>query len=148
MKKLATIIAVLAAASAFAWDTGGKDYVVIPAKSYTNGTQYSDAIDLTAYNGNGKLIIFVSGDEGAVSATNADKIVVQHSNIATSGFTTVSALTSSMPGLASTATVTKISVDLETLKNFVRFAATSVGNGGSNCAHEVAGLLVVPAKSD
>jgi hypothetical protein len=104
--------------------------------------------EVTAYNGFGKLIVFVSGDQGTVANTNTDAIVVQHAPYATGTWSTVTALTASMPSLTTTATVTKVSVDLETLKNFVRIGVKSSSTGETNCAHTVGAVLVCTDRND
>ena len=156
MKKILTGLAVLAVliGAACAGDVGQKAYLNIAwPTTYTNGTFYTgntttNGFDLTAYNGIGKLLVFVSGDQGTAASTNTDAIVLQHSALETGTYSTVSALTAYMPSLTTTATVTAVTVDLETLKNWVRIGVTSVATGGTNCSHTVGAVLVCPQKND
>ncbi len=153
-KRLATICAsMLCACACMAWDVGGKDYVVVAwPTTYTNGTFYSlgatNGYDLTAYNGIGKLIVFVSGDEGTAASTNADKVFMQHSNLETGTYSTVTTIADSMPTLGATAKVAKVTVDLETLKNWVRLGVTTHSLANTNASHTVGAVLVCPQKND
>ena len=144
---------------AMAGDVGQKAYLNIAyPRQYTNGTFYStgsntNAFDLTAYNGIGKLIVFVSGNEGTALSTNLDHIVIQQADARTGSWATVSALTADMPTLpltasSATSTVTAITVDLETLKNFVRIGVTTSSLAETNAGHTVGAVLVCPQKND
>lgn len=158
MKKIMVfgIALALMAGGVFGWDVGGMDYLTIGTiQSYTNGTFYStasntNAFNATAYNGFGKLIVFVSGDEGTVANTNVDKVFIQSAPYSTGTWATVtdSSVTNYMPTLTTTATVSKVNVDLETLKNFVRIGVTTSSTGETNASHTVAAVLVCPAKND
>lgn len=147
-------VALMSAACVFAGDTGGKDYLVVAwPQSYTNGTFYSttastnNAFDLTAYNGFGKLIFFVSADEGTVANTNtSDTVFIQHAETKTGVWSTVSAVVG--PALNTTSKVHTVSVDLETLKNWFRIGVTQHTLGETNCAHTVGAVLVCPQKND
>lgn len=152
------------AAAAVAGDVGQKDYLVIAwPTTYTNGTFYStgagstatwaptNGFDLTAYNGVGKLVVFVSGDEGTVANTNTTtKVFLQQAASATGSYATVTdtAVTDYMPSLNTTAKVARLTVDLETLKNFVRIGVTQSSLGETNCQHTVGAVLVCPQKND
>ena len=167
MKKIAMVIVALlcGAMSVFAWDVGGKDYLVLAwPTTYTNGTFYStgaggtatcapatNGFNLTAYNGIGKLLVFVSGDEGTVANTNTStKVFLQHAAYATGSYATVSdaVITNYMPTLNTTAKVARLTVDLETLKNFVRIGVQQSSLDETNCQHTVGAVLVCPAKND
>lgn len=164
MKKLIGIMvvgivaALLSVGSVQAWDTGGKDYVTIATPlSYTNGTSYStvanryagtNGFDLTAYNGRGKLIVFVSADQDTAgqSVTNTDAIFLQSATYATGTYATVTL--TGMPSLKATSQVAKVDIDLEAVKNFVRLGVISECAAGSNASHSVGAVLVCPSKND
>jgi len=164
MKKLIGILVVwiiaglLSIGRVQAWDTGGKDYVTVATPlSYTNGTSYStvanryagtNGFDLTAYNGFGKLIVFVSANQSTdgQSVTNTDAIFLEHATYATGTYAEVSL--PGMPSLQATSQVAKVDVDLETLKNFVRLGVKSYCAVGSNASHSVGAVLVCPSKND
>lgn len=157
MKKM--IAGILAGAvmtvASFAGSPAGHDYLNIAwPKSYTNGTMYSsegdttNSFNLTAYNGQGKLIVFISPDEGTVSATNADVVFLQHADAATGTYATVTSIAASMPTLAATGKVASVSVDLEALKNWVRLGVKTSSMGETNAAHTVSAVLVTTHKND
>ena len=157
MKKM--IAGILAGAvmtvASFAGSPIMHDYLNIAwPKSYTNGTMYSsegditNSFDLTSYNGLAKLIVFVSPDEGTVANTNADVVFLQHANAATGTYSTVTSIASSMPSLSTTGKVVAVSVDLETLKNWVRLGVKTSSMGETNAAHTVSAVLVTNHKND
>jgi len=130
-------------------------YIAWPT-TYTNGTIYStgsttNAYNLTAYNGQAKLIVWVSGDEGLVANTNTStKVFLQHAPYNTGTWVTVTdaAVTDYMPTLNTTAKVATASIDLETLKNWVRIGVTQSSLGETNCQHTVGAMIVAPHKND
>lgn len=157
MKKILIGAAALAmiASTAMAGSPIMHDYLNIAwPKSYTNGTMYSsegdttNSFNLTSYNGLAKLLVFVSPDEGTVANTNADVVFLQHASAATGTYSTVTALATSMPSLSTTGKVVAISVDLETLKNWVRLGVKTSSMGETNAAHTVSAVLVTTHKND
>jgi len=157
-KSIVMVLAALVATSAtfaLAGSPAGHDYLNIAwPKSYTNGTMYSSAGDttnsynLTAYNGLAKLIVFVSPDEGTYASTNADVVFLQHAAAATGTYSTVTDIAASMPSLGATGKVAVLTVDLETLKNWVRLGVKTSGVNESNSAHTVSAVLVTTHKND
>lgn len=131
------------------------DYLNIAwPKSYTNGTMYSsegdttNSFNLTAYNGLAKLIVFVSADQGTVANTNSDVVFLQHASAATGTYSTVTDIAASMPTLSTTGKVVSISLDLETLKNWVRLGVKTSSMGETNASHTVGAVLVTVHKND
>jgi hypothetical protein len=154
VKLMAVAMAVVAFAGVASAQMPQKsDYLQLAyPKKYTNGTFYSAATstngyDLTAYNGFAKLIVTVSGDEGTAASTNGT-IVLQHSALETGPYSNVTALSSYMPTLTTTAKCAVVDVDLETLKNWCRISVYQSSVGESPCAHTVGAVLVTPHKND
>lgn len=156
MKKILMIGSVAMMASvAFGGSPIMHDYLNIAwPKSYTNGTMYSsegdttNSFNLTAYNGLAKLIVFVSADQGTVANTNSDVVFLQHASAATGTYSTVTDIAASMPTLSTTGKVVSISVDLETLKNWVRLGVKTSSMGETNASHTVGAVLVTVHKND
>jgi len=159
MKRLFTVAigVALCACAVFAQNPVKSDYLNIAwPTTYTNGTFYStgtttNAYDLTAYNGQAKLLVWVSGDEGSVANTNTStKVFLQHAPYNTGTWATVTdaAVTNYMPTLTTTAKVAQASIDLETLKNWVRIGVTQSSLGETGCQHTVGAMIVAPHKSD
>jgi hypothetical protein len=155
MKKILIGLVAMTASVAFGGSPIMHDYLNIAwPKSYTNGTMYSsegdttNSFNLTAYNGLAKLIVFVSADQGTVANTNSDVVFLQHASAATGTYSTVTDIAASMPTLSTTGKVVSISLDLETLKNWVRLGVKTSSMGETNASHTVGAVLVTVHKND
>jgi len=137
------IVALLAACiiPAFAGlDVSGDTYTTIAVQtSATNGTTTTAAVDVSALKGNGKIIIFDSGDIGAFASTQ-QVVTVQHSTTGTSAWANVTAPT--FGDQTTTATVEAENVDTQTLRKYIRLNITM--DGTNSVQHYIGGVIVTP----
>jgi len=136
------LVALLAACilPAFAGlDVSGDTYTTIAVPtSATNGTTTTAAVDVSALKGNGKIIIFDSGDIG--NASTQQVVTVQHSTTGTSSWANVTAPT--FGDTTTNATVEAESVDTQTLRKYIRLNFTV--NSATNVQHYFGGVIVTP----
>ena len=138
---LAFIAACCVIVPAFAGlDVSGEIYTTIAAPtSVTNGTTATAAVNVAALKGNGKIIIFDSGDIGATATTQA-VVTVQHSTTGTSAWANVTAPT--FGDITTTATVEAETVDTQTLRKYLRLNVTI--DGTNSVQHYIGGVIVTP----
>ena len=148
MKKIYIIgiVSVIGLCARAGLDTTGLNYVEIQApRAFTNGTTYTEAggtnaINISNYKGNAKLIVYASGNT-TVNATTNSAIVLQEASAATGTFATVSSVSISAPS-ATSGTVQTISLDLQALKKWVRLGVTLQGTNSLN--QYIGATLVTP----
>jgi len=120
-------------------DVSGDTYTTIAVStSATNGTTTTAAVDVSALKGNGKIIIFDSGDIG--NASTQQVVTVQHSTTGTSGWANVT--TPTFGDTSTNATVEAENVDTQTLRKYIRLNVTL--NSSTNVQHYIGGVIVTP----
>jgi len=120
-------------------DVSGDTYTTLAVStSVTNGTTTTTAVDVSSLKGNGKIIMFDTGDLS--NASTQMVVTVQTSTTGTSAWSNVTAPL--FTDIATNATVEAESLDTQTVSKYLRLSVTV--NGAAAVEHQIGAVIVSP----